>query len=106
MKFRFKSENKFLDNLGKESYFSPGNMLTLRYCLFTFFILLNLVDDWNWNFTWEDLSTKRTVVLGDAGKYCKSILCRVKNLFKTYFIIYLYFILEVGQQSCECIEDL
>lgn len=106
MKFRFKSENKFLDNLGKESYFLPGNKLTLRYCLFIFFILLNLVDDWNWNFTWEDLSTNRTVVLGDAGKYCKSILFRVKNLFKTYFIIYLYFILEVGQQSCECIEDL
>lgn len=68
MSFRFKVENTFLGGLEK-SQFSVGNVNFKILFIFLFFFPLKLVDKWNYEYTWEDLSTNRTVVLGFVRKY-------------------------------------
>lgn len=67
------------------------------------FFSLNLINKWNYEYTWKDLSTNRTVVLDFVRKHLQKYFIWSEELFKNYFTIYLCFILEVCQQSCECV---
>ena len=54
---------------------------------------LKLVAKWSDEHTWEGLRTDSTVTLDFVRKYLQKYFIWNKDLFKTYFNIYLYFIL-------------
>lgn len=99
MNFKFKVENAFRE-VWKRVHFQL-KMSTLKYSSFSYISPLNLVDKWNYEYTWEDLSTSSNVVLGIIRKYLQKYFIWSEDLFKNCFTIYLYFILKVCQQSCE-----
>lgn len=67
MSFRFKVENTFLGL--EKSQFSRGNVNFKMLFIFFFFFPLKLVDKWTYEYTWEDLSTNRSVVRDFVRKY-------------------------------------
>lgn len=67
MSFKFKVENAFRE-VWKRVHFQL-KMSTLKYSSFSYISPLNLVDKWNYEYTWEDLSTSSIVVLGIIRKY-------------------------------------
>lgn len=90
MSFRFKVENAFLGSLEK-SQFLVGNVHFKILFIFLFSFPLKLVDKWNYVYTWEDLSTNRTVVLDLVRKYLQKYFIwsedylRIISLF-TYIV--------------------